>query len=132
MNEVTRYICKSEREFLALKGNASESVKLTVDFSRPNDLNGWYLFLKENARNVFVKQSIAHLPLIDLVTCDTQYFQFDRNAGLLPNDFHYNYQPLSIEMENHKVEYRRLQDLLESVGEWRAIRSVTTWEFVKK
>jgi len=132
MNKAPSYICKSEREFLALKGDGSEVVKLTIDFSKPSDLNGWYLFLKTKGNtNQFVKQSLSHLPLIDRVFCDTQYFQFDSERGLLPNNIHFNYQPLSVEMDGSKEEYHRLQDLLEEVGEWKAIRTVTTWEFVK-
>ncbi|MEK6906607.1 MAG: hypothetical protein AABW81_03225 [Nanoarchaeota archaeon] len=126
VNKTTHRICSSERDFLELRGDGTEQVKVTVRFDGPNDLNGWYVFLKiDKGRNSFVKQSTTHLPLIDRLFCETKYFQFDRNAGLLPNSFGYDYRPVGIENQ----EYEGLKKQLEEVGAWRNVKSVIRWEF---
>lgn len=132
MSQASPYICKSEREFLALKGDGTESVKVTLEFDNPtNNLNGWYLFLKENEGNVFVKQSLTNLPLIDRLLCSTRYLQFDRNAGLLPNSFYCTYAPVGLGMNWEKGIYERFKVKLENVGDWKPIREVKKWEFVE-
>ncbi len=128
-NKATPHICSSEREFLGLKGDGTEAVKVTADWDMPdNFLNGWYVFLKTGAEeNSFVKQSTTCLPLIDRLSCETKYFQFDETAGLLPDSFHYNYRPVGV----GDVEYEGLKAKLEAAGAWRPIRQVTKWEFVE-
>jgi hypothetical protein len=128
MVQTTPHICAREREFLDLRGDGTEMVKMTFNWDKTeHSLNGWYLFSKILGVNEFVKQSLHHLPLIDVVLCDTKYFQFDERAGLLPNSFHYNYRPTDITDSN----YPGLKARLESRNMWKPIRSVTRWEFVK-
>ena len=128
-NKTTSHICSSEREFLALKGDGTESVKITPDWEKNSFLNGWYLFLRTpEGKNMFVKQSQC-LPLIDRVFCETKYFQFDRNAGILPNSLYYDYRPVGLELESSRPEYEDLRGKLEQVEMWRPIREVTRWEF---
>jgi hypothetical protein len=131
-DKTTHHIYASEREFSELKGDGTESVKMTPDWDRKtHTLNGWYLFLKTpEGRNSFVKQSLTNLPLIDRIFCDTKYFQFDRNEGLLPDSFHYDYNPVGLELESHRQEYESLKAKLEQAGLWRPIRKVIEWKFV--
>lgn len=124
------HICSSESQFLRLKGDGSESVKVTLDFHNPSSLNGWYLFLKtDSQQNSFVRQNTTNIPHIDRIFSETKYFQFDRNAGLILDSYHYNYSPIGVELESNREEYARLQKLLEEVGEWKAVEQVLKWEF---
>lgn len=123
-SRTTSHICSREREFLELKGDGSESVKVTIDFDKPHhQLNGWYLFLKEEGRNVFIKQPREPIPIVERFTCDTKYFQFDRNAGLMPDSFHYNYSPVS--QATSPAEYTGLVNRLSESEMWRPLEAKT-------
>lgn len=124
MAKITPYVCKSEREFLELKGDGTESVKMDFYAQDFSDLNGWYVFLKLEGKNTFVRQS-SHLPSIDRIVCETKYLQFDR--GILPNSFNCSCLPVGID----NPYYGFLKSKLENVGEWKPIREVRKWEFVQ-
>ncbi|MBP7708067.1 hypothetical protein KA107_00140 [Candidatus Pacearchaeota archaeon] len=128
MRKTTLHTCASEEEFLALKGDGTESVKLTTEYDNPSaNLNGWYVFVRDEGKNNFLKQS-ATLPLVDLLTCETKYFQFDEKAGLLPNTFHRTYWPVGPSQESYSSLVGRLRE----AGVWREVREVRTWEFAKE
>jgi len=44
MAKTTPYICESEQEFLVLKGEGAECVKITVDLNPDSAISGWYVF----------------------------------------------------------------------------------------
>ena len=115
MMETLPRIPRSEREFLDLRGDFSESVQLTFPGERRPGLTGWYVFIKEGEKNTFVRKSSGS-ELIDIIGCETKYLQFDRNMGVMPNSHYYNYQPLG---PRNQEKYEEMKKRLLAVGEWK-------------
>ncbi len=112
----TSHIISSERELLALKGDFTESVKVTFpDESSPPFLSGWYVFERLPDNNLFVRKRQDN-GLIEIISCRTRYLQFDRNLGILPNNLYYAYSPMGLRSE---TEYALMKKRLETIGEWR-------------
>ena len=109
------FIIKSEREFLELKGDFSESVKLTFFDERPPILTGWYVFEKVDGKNIFVRKT-KDSEVIYCFDCATNYLQFDRNMGILPNHLYYNYNPIGL---RDKEKFEEMKKRLISLDEWR-------------
>ncbi len=119
----------SEDKFLQLKGDGTEAVKITQDYeTRNSPWNGWYVFLREEAKNVFLRQSTTNLPNIEKLTCDTKYIDFDALEGLHLNSHFLNYSQVGLQDR----DYDRLRLILGQAGYWRAIKQITRWEFVDK
>ena len=110
-------IPSSEKTFLDLKGNFTESVRLTFVGRDESWLNGWYVFERTPKGNKFVRKT-AKSSLIDVVTCDTVYLRFDRYKGVLPDSFYYNYKPIG---PKSREEYETLRERLSAVEKWREV-----------
>jgi hypothetical protein len=112
----TSHIISSERKLLALKGDFTESVKLTIPGEdRPPFLSGWYVFERLPDNNLFVRKRQGQ-EFIETISCRTKYLQFDRNMGILPNSHYYNYSPMGL---RSGAEYELTKKRLQKLEEWR-------------
>ena len=109
------HIVSSEREFLSLKGDFCESVKLTCSPHEPHISNGWYVYERTSLGKHMFYRKRAESKLIEAVTCDTKYLQFDRNLGILPNAHYVDFYPVGI----GNPEFEELKKRLTSVQEYR-------------
>ncbi len=85
MTKTNPRIPSSERQFIELRGDFTETVKLNFSVGENNKLNGWYVFERTTkGKNKFFRKP-NDSGLIDIISCNTQYLQFDRNLGVLPD-----------------------------------------------
>jgi len=108
------FIISSERAFLDLRADFSESVKVTVDPYTEHTLNGWYLYGKTPEGNIMFIRKRPELDMIETIGCPIRFLQFDRNLGILPDPFHRDYKPVGPKRE----EFDGLRKKLTEVDEW--------------
>ncbi|MFZ5954865.1 MAG: hypothetical protein ACOYT4_00405 [Nanoarchaeota archaeon] len=113
MTQAIQKLIRSEKEFLELKGNFTETVRLKF---YPNDhkkFNGRYVYEKTNSNYTFVRKG-DELDSIYLISCDIKYLSFDKE-GVFPNSFNYNFHLLKSSDEG----YGQVKKRLESIDEWK-------------
>ena len=116
MLEITPVIPSSEKEFLKLRGDFTESIKVTFCSGDYSSLSGWYVFERSTEGiNRFVRKRLES-ELIETFTCETRYLQFDRNRGILPNSYNSHYDPVG---PKSSEKFGSLRDRLTAVGEWK-------------
>lgn len=116
MKKIKSIIPESEREFLELRGDGTEMVKVN---SCSRDFCGWYLFLKYEGKNKFLRQghsSRGTEGLVETLSCETCYIQFDKD-GMHLNHLYENYEPIG--SQRQKYTYSILINYLREAGEWK-------------
>jgi hypothetical protein len=87
---VMSYVCGRVEEFLSLRGDGTELVRLTVGGDRFSAWDGDYVFSREgDEENRFVRQDEVCSPLISMISCRTEYLRFHAQAGITPNSLYY-------------------------------------------
>jgi hypothetical protein len=118
IRKTTPRIISSERSFLDLKGDFTESVKVTAGVDEHDSdykLNGWYVYERTLQRdNRFIIKKAGD-DLIETFSSATNYLQFDRDLGILPDSFHTKYKAIG----PNNPEYAELRMRLIGVGEWK-------------
>lgn len=126
----TLIIPASKDEFLALKGNFSEIVKVTIlHEDKPPILSGLYVFERTSVRENHFVRKLAENPLIQIIECDSSPLLFDRQKGVILNNCpesstgrittyypNYLYKPIGL---RRVEEYDYMKQRLEAIGEWR-------------
>lgn len=115
--EVTHHVCTTLEQFLELKGDGTELVKLTVGGDKFTAWDGDYLFLGiENGRSMFARKEDLHSSIINRISCDTKYLHFNSQAGIIPSNLYCEQEELA---SDFGAGYVLIREKLEQIGEWR-------------
>jgi hypothetical protein len=99
-----RRIISDHTQFAALKGDLTESVKLTPSI-KGSSFNGFYLYKRTPISNQFIRKGSGD-DIIEVVSCETRSLDFSKEHGIHPN---YHFTSYGILSPGHP-EFNRLKE----------------------